>query len=149
MADPSHRGHVLLFLIIHSWIYSVLSLLLTSWTSTYTLLFTLYFSCLKYTLVVRIPATSYLVSLFTLIYEVLFYLLLPSYLDVPRYLNNRQRYCSVWPERELDSLHSSNFVLGLKRLMSDPFWVFPIWSNPDRFSPANPTVSSQQYWMDC
>ena len=54
---------------------------------------------------VRIPATSYLVPLFTLIYLVLFHLLLPSYLDVPCYLNNRQRYCSVWPERE-DSLHS-------------------------------------------
>ena len=58
---------------------------------------------------VRIPATSYLVSLFTLIYLVLFHLLLPSYLDVPCYLNNRQRYCSVWPERELDSLHSTSF----------------------------------------
>ena len=49
---------------------------------------------------VRIPATSYLVPLFTLIYLVLFHLLLPSYLDVPCYLNNRQRYCSVWPERD-------------------------------------------------
>jgi len=53
---------------------------------------------------VRIPATSYLVSLFTLIDLVLFHLLLLSCLDVPCYLNNRQRYCSVWPERELDSL---------------------------------------------
>jgi hypothetical protein len=25
---------------------------------------------------------------------------LPSYLNVPCYLNNRQRYCSVWPERD-------------------------------------------------
>ena len=49
---------------------------------------------------VRVPATSYLVPLFTLIYLVLFHLLLPSYLDVPCYLNNRQRYCSVWPERD-------------------------------------------------
>jgi len=47
---------------------------------------------------VRMPATSYLASLFT--YLVLFYLLLPSYLNVPCYLNNRQRYCSVWPERD-------------------------------------------------
>src|ERR1700691_1629667 len=54
---------------------------------------------------VRMPATSYLVPLFTLIYKVLFTLLLPYNLDVPCYLNNRQRYCSVWPERE-DSLHS-------------------------------------------
>ena len=45
-------------------------------------------------------ATPYLVPLFTLIYIVLFHLLLPSYLDVPCYLNNRQRYCSVWPERD-------------------------------------------------
>ena len=49
---------------------------------------------------VRIPATSYLVPLFTLIYIVLFHLLPPYYLDVPCYLNNRQRYCSVWSERE-------------------------------------------------
>src|ERR1700691_1931526 len=48
---------------------------------------------------VRIPATSYLVPLFTLIYEVLFHLLPPYHLDVPCYLNNRQRYCSVWSER--------------------------------------------------
>ena len=39
---------------------------------------------------VRIPATSYLVLLFTLIYSVLFHLLLPSYLDVPCYLNGPQ-----------------------------------------------------------
>jgi hypothetical protein len=38
--------------------------------------------------------------LFTLIYEVLLHLLLPSYLIVPCYLNNRQRYCSVWPEKD-------------------------------------------------
>src|ERR1700683_1299824 len=49
---------------------------------------------------VRIPATSYLVPLFTLIYIVLFHLLPQYYLDVPCYLNNRQRYCSVWSERE-------------------------------------------------
>src|ERR1700688_3881263 len=49
---------------------------------------------------VRIPATSYLVPSFTLIYIVLFHLLPPYYLDVPCYLNNRQRYCSVWSERE-------------------------------------------------
>ena len=49
---------------------------------------------------VRIPATSYLVPLFTLIYLVLLHLLLPSYLNVLCYLNNRQRYCSVWPERD-------------------------------------------------
>jgi hypothetical protein len=49
---------------------------------------------------VRVPATSYLIPLFTLIYLVLFHLLLPSHLDVPCYLNNRQRYCSVWPERD-------------------------------------------------
>src|ERR1700677_1789023 len=49
---------------------------------------------------VRIPATSYLVLLFTLIYIVLFHLLPLYYLDVPCYLNNRQRYCSVWSERE-------------------------------------------------
>ena len=48
---------------------------------------------------VRIPATSYLVPLFTLIYLVLFHLLPPYHLDVPCYLNNRQRYCSVWSER--------------------------------------------------
>src|ERR1700683_5610789 len=48
---------------------------------------------------VRIPATSYLVPLFTLIYLVLFHFLLPSHLDVPCYLDNRQRYCSVWPEK--------------------------------------------------
>jgi hypothetical protein len=42
---------------------------------------------------VRVPATSYLVPLFTLIYLVLLHLLLPSYLNVPCYLNNRQRYC--------------------------------------------------------
>src|SRR6202035_1356552 len=48
---------------------------------------------------VRISATSYLVPLFTLIYLVLFHFLLPSHLDVPCYLNNRQRYCSVWSER--------------------------------------------------
>src|ERR1700735_2842333 len=48
---------------------------------------------------VRIPATSYLVPLFTLIYLVLFHLLPPYHLDVPSYLNNRQRYCSVWSER--------------------------------------------------
>jgi cellulose synthase/poly-beta-1,6-N-acetylglucosamine synthase-like glycosyltransferase len=51
-------------------------------------------------LIVRIPATSYLVPLFTLIYLVLLHLLLPSYLNVPCYLNNRQRYCSVWPEKD-------------------------------------------------
>src|ERR1700683_1875642 len=34
------------------------------------------------------------------IYIVLFHLLPPYYLDVPCYLNNRQRYCSVWSERE-------------------------------------------------
>jgi hypothetical protein len=50
--------------------------------------------------IVRVPATSYLVPLFTLIYLVLFHLLLPSYLDVPCYLKNRQRYCLVWPERD-------------------------------------------------
>ena len=49
---------------------------------------------------VRVPATPYLVPLFTLIYEVLLHLLLPSYLIVPCYLNNRQRYCSVWPEKD-------------------------------------------------
>src|ERR1700691_6286549 len=48
--------------------------------------------------IVRIPATSYLVPLFTLIYLVLFHLLPPYHLDVPCYLNNRQRYCSVWSE---------------------------------------------------
>src|SRR6202050_4085613 len=48
---------------------------------------------------VRIPATSYFVSLFTLIYLVLFHLLPPYHLDGPCYLNNRQRYCSVWSER--------------------------------------------------
>src|SRR6202167_4694503 len=48
---------------------------------------------------VRIPATSYLVPLFTLIYLVLFHLLPPFHLDVPCYLNNRQRYCSVWSDR--------------------------------------------------
>src|ERR1700691_1375769 len=50
-------------------------------------------------MIVRIPATSYLVPLFTLIYLVLFHLLPPYHLDVPCYLNNRQRYCSVWSER--------------------------------------------------
>ena len=45
--------------------------------------------------VLRIPATSYLVPLFTHIYKVLFYLLLSSHLDVPCYLTNRQRYCSI------------------------------------------------------
>src|ERR1700677_791222 len=49
---------------------------------------------------VRIPAISYLIPLFTLIYIVLFHLLPQYYLDVPCYLNNRQRYCSVWSERE-------------------------------------------------
>ena len=49
--------------------------------------------------IVRIPATSYLVPLFTLIYLVHFYILPPYHLDVPCYLNNRQRYCSVWSER--------------------------------------------------
>jgi hypothetical protein len=49
---------------------------------------------------VRVPATPYLVPLFTLIYLVLLHLLLPSHLDVPCYLNNRQRYCSVWPEKD-------------------------------------------------
>jgi hypothetical protein len=49
---------------------------------------------------VKGPATSYLVPLFTLIYKVLLHLLLPSYLIVPCYLNNRQRYCSVWPEKD-------------------------------------------------
>jgi hypothetical protein len=48
---------------------------------------------------VRIPVTSYLVLLFTQIYLVLFHLLPPYHLDVPCYLNNRQRYCSVWSER--------------------------------------------------
>src|ERR1700730_2930788 len=33
------------------------------------------------------------------IYLVLFHLLPPYHLDVPCYLNNRQRYCSVWSER--------------------------------------------------
>ena len=59
-------------------------------------------------LIVRIPATSYLVPLFTLIYLVLLHLLLPSYLNVPCYLNNRQRYCSVWPERDRTHYTSRN-----------------------------------------
>src|ERR1700683_3384134 len=48
---------------------------------------------------VRIPATSYLVALFSLVYEFFFTLLLPYNLDVPCYSPNRQRYCSAWPER--------------------------------------------------
>src|SRR6202041_3887045 len=58
-----------------------------------------YAEIMIYCLIVRIPATSYLVPLFTLIYLVLFHLLPPYHLDVPCYLNNRQRYCSVWSER--------------------------------------------------
>ena len=45
-------------------------------------------------------ATSYLVPLFTLIYTVLFYPFTTIIPDVPCYLNNRKRYCSVWPERD-------------------------------------------------
>ena len=45
-------------------------------------------------------ATSYLVSLFILIYLVLFHPLPPYYLDVPCYLNNKLRYCAAWPESD-------------------------------------------------
>ena len=45
-------------------------------------------------------ATSYLVPLFTLVYIVLFHLLLPYNLDVPSYFTNRLRYCAAWPERD-------------------------------------------------
>ena len=48
---------------------------------------------------VRIPATPYLVALFTLIYIVIFTLLLPYNLDVPSYFTNRLRYCAAWPKR--------------------------------------------------
>src|ERR1700722_6120507 len=41
-----------------------------------------------------------LVSLFTLVYMNLLTLLLSHYLDVPCYLTNRQRFCSVWTERK-------------------------------------------------
>jgi hypothetical protein len=44
---------------------------------------------------VKIPATPYLVPFFTLIYLVLFYLLLPYNLDVPSYFTNRLRYCAA------------------------------------------------------
>ena len=48
---------------------------------------------------VRIQATSYLVALFTIIYQVIFTLLLPYNLDVPSYFTNRLRYCAAWPKR--------------------------------------------------
>ena len=65
------------------------------------------------TIPVRVLATPYLVSLFTLVYIVLFHLLLPSYLDVPCYLNNRQRYCSVWPERDWTLYNTSTQLLSV------------------------------------
>ena len=70
---------------------------------------------------VRIPATSYLIPLFTFIYQVLFHLLLPSHLDVPCYLTNRQRYCSalVWKDRTL----YSNWC-GLEVLLPLLKWVY-------------------------
>src|ERR1700683_3438767 len=45
-------------------------------------------------------ATSYSVPLFTLVYIVLFHLLLPYNLDVPSYFTNRLRYCAAWPDRD-------------------------------------------------
>ena len=42
--------------------------------------------------------------------------------------------CSLPYISLVSNTHLSNFILGLKCLVSDPFWVFPIWSNPDRFS---------------
>ena len=66
---------------------------------------------------VRIPATSYLIPLFTLIYVVLFHLLPPYYLDVPCYLNNRQRYCSVWSERKelfIEGVNWSQVMMEMK-----------------------------------
>ena len=84
----------------------------------------------KHWLCVRIPATSYLVPLFTLIYLVLFHLLLPSYLDLPCYLNNRQRYRSVWPERDwtlyimtVATLSTRYFREVLSTLSSPPFYT--------------------------
>src|ERR1700677_4514600 len=72
------------------------------WTFLY--LFCLHFTPLRFIFLegesVRIPATSYLVALFTLVYWILFHLLLPYNLDVPSYSTNRQRYCSTWPERD-------------------------------------------------
>ena len=59
------------------------------------------------------PATPYLVPLFTLIYKVLLHLLLPSYLIVPCYLNNRQRYCSVWPEKDRTPFTTSEIQLQI------------------------------------
>src|ERR1700735_1272658 len=67
---------------------------------------------------VRIPATSYLVPLFTLIYLVLFHLLPPYHLDVPCYLTNRQRYCSVWSEK-----------LGLFTISEACITVFILYKN--------------------
>jgi hypothetical protein len=90
---------------------------------TFTLYFISLFTPLRFVLSegegVRIPATSYLVSLFTLIYLVLFHLI-PYNLDIPSYLNNRLRYCAAWLERDKHSLHffaqSFLFPLG-KRLL--------------------------------
>jgi hypothetical protein len=61
-------------------------------------------------------ATSYLVSLFTLIYLVLFHLILPYNLDIPSYLNNRLRYCAAWPERDKHSLHFVRGMVGIRRV---------------------------------
>jgi hypothetical protein len=85
-------------------------------------------TAIQVTLNVRIPATSYLVPLFTFVYIVLFTLLLPYNLDVPCYLTNRKRYCSVWPEKDKDSLHWSRTWLNLRHL--DP----PV---PHTFSTVN------------
>jgi len=80
IADPSRHGHVLFILVVHSWIYCVLSFFF------FPLNFHTYFALYQIFLLSQIHT------------------------------------------------HSSNFVLGLKHLMSDTFWVFPIQSDLDRFS---------------
>ena len=48
-----------------------------------------------------LPWSIYLLLLFIILFMVTFgtYFFTPYHLDVPCYLNNRQRYCSVWSER--------------------------------------------------
>jgi len=53
--------------------------------------------------------------------------LLPSYLDVPCYLNNRQRYCSVWHKRELDSLQQIYWMNTCWKLTSTTRFIFFLW----------------------
>src|ERR1700683_1706134 len=91
------------FLYIHFIMVTFINYLFNYLPWTFLYLFCLHFTPLWFIFPegesVRIPATSYLVALFTLVYQFFFTLLLPYNLDVPCYSPNRQRYCSAWPER--------------------------------------------------